>query len=182
MDTRQQLQNHEPADAEEAEDLRRILAFVGTHDRPFSRDIAAGHLTGSALVVAKSGEKVLLLHHHKLARWLQPGGHAEPGENRGEDVALREALEETGLRDLALHPSAPRPLDVDVHQIPARPGESAHEHLDLRYLVVASADEPLRPGSGESERIRWFYWDELAGLGLDPGLTRAFQKARRYFE
>jgi 8-oxo-dGTP pyrophosphatase MutT (NUDIX family) len=182
MNVFEQLRQHSPADGEETDDLRRILDFVRAHLQPFDRGIAEGHLTGSALVVSTRGHEVLLLHHQKLERWLQPGGHAEAGESSGEAVALREAFEETGLRDLALHADAPRPLDVDVHQIPARPGEPAHEHLDLRYLVVASAGEPLRPGSGESERIRWFRWDDLARLDLDPGLARAFKKARRYFE
>jgi 8-oxo-dGTP pyrophosphatase MutT (NUDIX family) len=180
MDLAARLRAHAPEDPEEAADLARIVAFAAGHERPFDRGIAAGHLTGSALVVARDGGKVLLLHHAKLQRWLQPGGHGEPGETTGEAVALREALEETGLRDLALHPGAPRPLDVDIHDIPARPGEPAHEHLDLRYLVLAT-EAPLRPGSGESERVRWFSWDELGRLNLDPGLTRALAKARRYF-
>jgi 8-oxo-dGTP pyrophosphatase MutT (NUDIX family) len=181
VDLLDQLHRHSPADPEEAADLARIVAFVGAHAQPFHRGIAAGHLTGSALVVAQDGQSVLLLHHQKLQRWLQPGGHAENGEHTGEAVALREALEETGIVGLTLHPEAPRPFDVDVHDIPARPGEPAHEHLDLRYLVVAPADARLAPGVGESERIRWFSWTELGSLGLDSGLTRALAKARRYF-
>ena len=85
----------------------------------------------------RTGRRVLLLHHRKLDRWLQPGGHAEPGEADGEEVALREAREETGIAALRLHPDAPRPLDVDVHAIPARGSEPAHLHLDLRYVVIA---------------------------------------------
>ena len=177
----ERLRGHAPGDHDEAADLVRILAFVRQHAQPFDRAIAAGHLTGSALVVSENGDRVLLLHHRKLERWLQPGGHAETGEASGETVALREAREETGLQGLALHPEAPRPLDVDVHQIPARPGEPAHEHLDLRYLVVASENAPLKPATGESERLRWFGWDELETLGLDPGLVRALAKAQRYF-
>src|SRR2546423_14301508 len=118
MPVLEQLQSHAPEDPDEAEDLARMIAFVRAHDRPFDRAIRAGHLTGSALVVSRVGAAVLLLHHPKLGRWLQPGGHAEPGEADGETVALREAREETGLRDLELHPQAPRPLDVDIHQIP----------------------------------------------------------------
>jgi 8-oxo-dGTP pyrophosphatase MutT (NUDIX family) len=169
--------SHRPSDAEEASDLTRILAFVNRHDNPFDRTIAEGHLTGSALVVSRGG-RVLLLHHLKLARWLQPGGHAEAGERSGEAVALREAREETGLEDLQLHPHAPRPFDVDVHDIPARPGEPAHEHLDLRYLVMAPEEAALAPLPGESARIRWFRLEEIGTLGLDPGLLRAFRKAR----
>jgi 8-oxo-dGTP pyrophosphatase MutT (NUDIX family) len=174
------LQSHSPADAEEAADLAQILAFVYRHENPFDRRIPSGHLTGSALILSSDGRQVLLLHHLKLVRWLQPGGHAESGEGSGEVVALREAREETGLPDLALHPEAPRPLDVDIHDIPARPGEPAHEHLDLRYLVIAPRAASLAPGDGESARIRWFDWDELPSLGLDPGLVRALAKARAF--
>ena len=115
----EELARHLPADALEAAHLRRILDFVGRHPDPFDRGIAEGHLTGSAVVVSERGDRVLLLHHRKLQRWLQPGGHADPRETSGEAVALREAHEETGISGLALHPRAPRPFDVDVHAIPA---------------------------------------------------------------
>jgi len=173
------LERHRPADPGEASDLARIQDFVRRHADPFDRRIAEGHLTGSALVVSRDGSRVLLLHHRKLRRWLQPGGHADPGETSGEAVALREAREETGLERLELHPEAPRPLDVDVHEIPARPGEPAHQHLDLRYLVLAPRHEPLRRAAAEASQLRWFAWDELKALDLDPGLLRALQKARR---
>jgi 8-oxo-dGTP pyrophosphatase MutT (NUDIX family) len=172
------LSRHEPSDEAEADDLARIRAFVDLHPQPFDRAIAQGHLTASAMVLTRGGERVLLLFHEKLRRWLQPGGHAEPGETQGEAIALREALEETGLTSLALHPDAPRPLDVDVHEIPARGDEPAHEHLDLRYLVTADDSAALQPAAGETTRVRWFSWDELQALDLDHGLRRALSKAR----
>ena len=175
------LGRHAPADAEEAHDLRQIIAFVTRHPDPFDRRRPEGHLTGSAFVVSADGQHVLLLLHRKLERWLQPGGHAERGEISGEAVALREAREETGLDDLFLHPQAPRPLDVDVHAIPGREGEPAHEHLDLRYLVVAGGSGRLAAGADESGALRWFGWDELRGLDLDPGLRRALAKARTFW-
>ena len=172
------LSRHEPGDEAEANDLARIRAFVQTHPQPFDRGIPQGHLTASAMVLTRDGERVLLLFHEKLRRWLQPGGHAEPGETQGEAIALREALEETGLANLALHPDAPRPLDVDVHDIPARGDEPPHEHLDLRYLVTADDSAALQPAAGETTRVRWFSWDELQALDLDHGLRRALTKAR----
>jgi 8-oxo-dGTP pyrophosphatase MutT (NUDIX family) len=94
-----------------------------------------------------------LLHHGRLGRWLQPGGHGE-GEVDPRLIALREVEEETGLTDLSPFPDE-RLLDVDVHLIPARPGEQEHPHLDLRYGFLA------RPGavpriSSESRELRWF--------------------------
>ncbi len=174
------LARHAAADPEEAAHLRRIVEFVGRHAQPFDRGIAEGHLTGSALVVSAQGDRVLLVRHRKLQRWLQPGGHADPGETSGEAVALREAVEETGIAGLALHPRAPRPLDVDVHAIPTFGGEPAHAHLDLRYLVIAPESGVVAPCAVETSDARWFGWDDLAPLDLDRGLVRALGKARRF--
>jgi 8-oxo-dGTP pyrophosphatase MutT (NUDIX family) len=180
MSLAEQLRAHQPADAEEAADLAQIREFVARHAEPFDRRLPEGHLTGSAVVVSAAGGRVLLLHHRKLERWLQPGGHGDPGEATGEAVALREAREETGLPGLVLHPRAPRPLDVDVHDIPARPHEPAHQHLDLRYLVVAPAEAETVRSLEETNDLRWFRWDELPGLDLDGGLNRLLAKARRW--
>lgn len=167
-----------PGDAEEAGDRDQIIAFVRRHERPFDRAIREGHLTGSAITVSADGSRVLLLHHRKLDRWLQPGGHGDPGETTGEQVALREALEESGIEGLALHPRGPRPLDVDVHDIPARGSEPAHQHLDLRYLVVAPAGATFARAAEETNDMRWVTWDEAMTMGIDSGLTRALRKAR----
>jgi 8-oxo-dGTP pyrophosphatase MutT (NUDIX family) len=181
MDLRAVLLRHAPADTRESDDLQRIVRFVSTEADPFDRRIPHAHLTGSAFVVSADGARVLLLHHRKLERWLQPGGHADAGESSGETVALREAREETGIRGLVLHPRAPRPLDVDVHDIPARRDEPAHQHLDLRYLVVAPAAALPTPGPGESVELRWFAWEEAAALDLDAGLRRGLAKARAFW-
>ena len=102
-------------------------------------------------------------------------------ESEPEEGARREAFEETGIAGLALHPTAPRPLDVDVHDIPARGDEPAHQHLDLRYLVLAPPEAALARSAAESDDLRWFGWNELERLDLDPGLRRALAKARAFF-
>jgi 8-oxo-dGTP pyrophosphatase MutT (NUDIX family) len=172
------LRRLQPADGEEERDRDHILDFVLRHEHPFDRAILEGHLTGSAITVSADGARVLLLHHRKLDRWLQPGGHGDPGETTGEEVALREAFEESGISGLVLHPAAPRPLDVDVHDIPARAREPAHQHLDLRYLALAPRDAVIAPDLAELHEIRWVPWDEVLPLGPDHGLRRALAKAR----
>ncbi len=82
---------------------------------------------------------MLVVKHGKLGRWLQPGGHIEPGENPIQ-AALREVSEETGLTSAvhSWHCEHPFPIDIDVHEIPANDekDEPAHLHVDFRYLVT----------------------------------------------
>lgn len=171
------LRTHMPADEKEARDVAFVRAFLRAHPTDAElRGQPLGHLTGSAFVLDARKERVLLLFHRKLQRWLQPGGHGE-GELDPRRIALREAREETGLRDedLTAWPSAAI-LDVDVHEIPARGGEPAHPHLDLRYGFVAR-EGALPRVSEESSALRWFPLDDLPP-GLDPALLRALDKLR----
>jgi 8-oxo-dGTP pyrophosphatase MutT (NUDIX family) len=150
-----------------------VLNFVDEHDDALHRSCREGHLTGSALVVDDAGERIVVLHHRKLQRWLQPGGHCDGDANLAA-VALREASEETGMAGLAVHPVA---IDVDVHEVDP-PADGRHLHLDARYLVLAPPDaEP--GGNHESTDIRWAAPADLPALGVDPGTLRMVEHGLR---
>lgn len=163
-------------DPHEARSLARITTHVAGGGDLFARTRWDGHLTGSAFVLDASLRCLLLLFHRKLERWLQPGGHGEPGETDPLAVARREAEEESGISGLALDPRAPAPFDLDVHEIPARKGEPAHEHLDVRYLFVAPAGAEPRIDPAEANGFRWVPLDEAARDGGDPSVVRAARK------
>ena len=80
-----------------------------------------------------------LVAHEKLGRLLQPGGHIEAADASLEAAALREAREETAL-ELELHPDGAEAVRPRHPRIPERPGEPAHWHLDVRYLVVGRGE------------------------------------------
>ena len=171
------LSSHQAADETERGHLEQIRGFVEREPACFARNTwAPGHITGSAFIVDPA-RRVLLLHHHrKLDRWLQMGGH-DNGELDAAQTALREAREESGLQRLRLDDPL-RVLDVDVHEIPARKDEPAHMHLDVRFLVLAEGDEPLRIDVVESKALRWFALEEAAAQMREPGADRAISKIR----
>ena len=165
----------QPGDDKERGDLALLRQYAATLPQPLSSRQPGAHFTGSALVT--DGARVALVFHRKLGRWLQPGGHAETGD--GGDLAktaLREAREETGL-PVRLHPSAPRPLDVDVHQIPERPDAPAHLHLDVRFLATADGSAPLVRQAAEVAEVRWFTFEEALAQADDVSLRRLLRKA-----
>ncbi|HUC38317.1 MAG TPA: NUDIX domain-containing protein [Acidimicrobiales bacterium] len=165
---RSELLAHAPSDEREVEARSRILEALDTLERPFDEDADPVHVTGSAVVVGRRGT---VLHvHRRLGRWMQPGGHVDPGETPA-DAALRESREETGL-DLS-HPSAgARLIHVDVHS-----AANGHTHLDLRYLLLAPDEEPSPP-AGESPEVRWCTWEEAETLS-DVALVGALRVAQR---
>jgi 8-oxo-dGTP pyrophosphatase MutT (NUDIX family) len=148
---------------EERSRMRRLLE---ERPDPLDREERPGHFTGSALVVDASAERTLMLFHTKLRIWVQPGGHADGDANLAA-VALREAVEETGIEGLRVHPEA---LDLDIHRVEP-PHEDGHLHYDVRFLVVAP-DAAEVVANQESEDQRWVSLAELASLGVDPGIMR----------
>ena len=163
--------------------VARIRELVVGHPDCFARTCRPGHITGSAWVLSSDRQRVLLVHHAKLDRWLQPGGHAD-GENNIAEVALREVQEETGLDQvrIALFQDKLVPLDLDVHLIPARYNadgslkEDAHEHHDVRFLVVADGEQPIVL-SEESRDLGWFTAAEVRTLTDEESVLRMLRKA-----
>lgn len=185
------LRQHNPADASEADMTARTIAFVEANPNCFDRSLLEGHITGSAWITSPDGAQVLLIHHRKLDRWFQPGGHAD-GDPDVVAVALREAQEETGLPNLQL--VSPVIFDVDIHPIPARGDQSAapqiadriagrigavpeHLHYDIRFHFTS--DQAIASGeSREVKAIRWVSLDEAEQLANSESISRMIRKSR----
>jgi 8-oxo-dGTP pyrophosphatase MutT (NUDIX family) len=173
-----EIAQHARAHPEDAGVAARFARLLEDTPAPFSRaQYSPGHLTCSACVLDAAHARVLLLHHARLERWLQPGGHAEPGDTTPLAGALRELGEESGLE--ALEPlrgaDGGALVDLDVHEIPARGAEPRHLHFDLRYGFTATGGSLRR--SEESTELRWVPVERLAELGADESVTRLVARA-----
>ncbi|MEI2779149.1 MAG: NUDIX domain-containing protein [Tetrasphaera sp.] len=146
------------------EHLRRsFLTVLGNDPSAVSKAGPPAHLTASCLVMSRDGERVLLHRHRKAGLWLQFGGHLEAEDAGLWEAAAREAREESGLDGLD---PLPGPIDLDRHLLGARFG-SCTEHLDVRYLALADAEE-VPVASAESEEVAWWPAEDLPpGAGAD---------------
>lgn len=133
-----------------------LLAFLDARSDGCERSCVPGHLTASALVLDAPGERTLLTLHPRVGRWIQLGGHCEPGDPTLVAAALREATEESGIPGLTIDPV---PLHVDVHPVTCSLGVPTR-HLDVRFLVRAPA-EAVERISDESDDLRWWPVDAL---------------------
>lgn len=121
-------------------------------------------------------QKVLLIHHRKLEKWLPIGGHIELDEEP-ETAALREAHEESGLEIELLGERPPTSEDgtraliaprwLDIHRI-----SDTHQHIGMIYLArVRGGDLALAPA--EHHAIRWVSEAEMDEL--QPPLSGAIR-------
>jgi 8-oxo-dGTP pyrophosphatase MutT (NUDIX family) len=142
--------------------------------RCYHRDHLPGHITGSAWIIDPRHERVVLVHHAKLNRWLQPGGHADGDENCLA-VALREAQEETGLHEFDLISDSI--FDLDIHPIPARKDFPEHLHFDVRMMMYADASVALKC-SAESHEVAWIPFRDIPHLTKqNPSILRMLRKS-----
>jgi len=163
---------HTPFDETEATHQQAIFSFVQNHRRFYKRTLATGHTTGSAWIINPAHTHALMLHHKKLDRWLQPGGHVEHDTNLLA-TALREAREETGIIDCRIVSEAI--FDIDIHTIPANKKESEHQHYDIRYLFEANLDA-IPTISDESNDVRWFTLEGIAASNDEVSIQRMILK------
>jgi 8-oxo-dGTP pyrophosphatase MutT (NUDIX family) len=153
-----------------------FLDLLRTTVAPYSRaQFEPGHITASCYII-DDNDRLLLHHHRRLDRWLQMGGHLEPDE-MPVDAALREAAEESGLRDLQIVSDGI--LDLDIHVIPAGRGEPEHRHFDVRYIARTGSPEAIAMDDKESKALQWVGLGRAAVLMKGEESLRVLRKIAR---
>jgi len=175
---RLQLSRYRPANATEAAFVERMLELSRAEAACERSHFSPGHFTASAFVLSPERSELVLIHHKKLGIWVQPGGHVEAADADLASAARREVMEEVGLSELEqLSTSDGLTLfDVDIHLIPARKAEPAHEHFDVRFAYVAKTRDLVH--SEEVTDLRWVPLSAVAQMGTDDSVLRALNKLR----
>jgi 8-oxo-dGTP pyrophosphatase MutT (NUDIX family) len=174
---RQQLTGYAGADEREVGFVARMLELCHTAAACERSHFSPGHFTASAFVLSPDRRDLVLIHHKKLGIWVQPGGHVEPTDPDLMSAARREVLEEVGLGELEpFQPVGSPVFDLDIHAIPARKQDPAHEHFDVRFAFLAKTRELIH--SDEVADLRWVPLNEVERMGSDESVLRAVKKLR----
>jgi len=170
------LEKYQTEDQLEQKMQADLMAFVNQHENCFDRELAVGHITGSAWLVNKTLSHVFFTHHKKLDRWFQPGGHSDGNANTLA-VAMKEASEESGIEDVFIQPLSHDIFDIDVHTIPARKNECEHLHYDIRFILEADMNQPLDI-SEESHEIAWIAVEDIPNYTKEVSIMRMVEKMK----
>lgn len=145
------LGQYVPDDPNEIIFKEKMFSFIQENNDCFQRSLEYGHITGSCWLLNHTNDKALLLHHTKLDRWFQLGGHCD-GDSNVLEVAIKEAQEESGIMDIV--PVLEGIFDLDIHLIPANHKDKAHYHYDIRFLLKVTKDLPTQANI-ESKALKW---------------------------
>lgn len=160
--------------------IKDFTDLMTTTSAYLDRQDIPGHITASAFIISKDRKKILLNHHGKINKWMQLGGHAD-GNPLVHEVAMKEACEESGLKDLSFYPlykdGTPIAFDIDIHVISAYKGIPEHKHYDIRYLFLADNDDYII--SNESFDLKWVPFEAVKEYTQEVGFLRSLSKIQQ---
>ncbi|MBX4262075.1 NUDIX hydrolase [Clostridium estertheticum] len=171
------IRKYNPYNDQEKKDKELILHCIYIFDDILTRKNKIAHITSSAFIVNKAKDKVLMVHHNIYNSWSWVGGHAD-GEKDLLAVAIKEAKEETGIKNV-------RPISCEIFSLDIltvlghiKRGEyvSPHLHLSVTYLVEADEEEFLIVKADENSDVKWIPIDKVNIYSKEPHMKKVYTK------
>ena len=153
---KESLEKFKPYNEQEEVDRKIMLKYIRDFDDVLTRENEYGHFTSSAFVLNKERTKILMIYHKIYNSWAWVGGHAD-GESDLLYVAMKEAKEETGIKNVS-------PIYEDIYSLEIinvngheKRGKyvGSHVHLNVTYLLEASENEKIQIKEDENSGVKW---------------------------
>jgi len=162
---------------QEEVDKAAIITFIEKNDDALLRTNLIAHITSSAIIVNEAMDKVLFAHHNIYNSWAWVGGHNDGNPNLLE-VAIKEAKEETGIKNVKPYNEELLGIDVILVENHIKRGKYVgdHLHLNATYLLVASETEKLTIKADENSGVKWFKISEVLNYVNEERIKTVYQK------
>lgn len=177
MDWIEAINNYNPCNEQEKTDKELTLKYIEMFDDLLTRENQLVHMTSSSLIVNKSRDKVLMVHHNIYNSWSWTGGHAD-GESDLLQVAVNEAKEETGIADVYPVNGDILSLDIIPVQGHMKKGKyvSPHLHISAAYLLEADENERLSVKHDENSDVKWIPIQDMVAASDEPHMRKIYRK------
>lgn len=161
-DLKESLEKFIPHNEQEEVERKIMLKYINDFDDVLTRQNEYGHFTSSAFVLNKERTKILMIYHKIYNSWTWTGGHSD-GDNDLLYVAMKEAKEETGVKNVM-------PISKDIYSLELinvngheKRGKyvGSHIHLNVTYLLEADESEEIHIKEDENSGVKWVPIDEI---------------------
>ena len=173
----QAIKNFEPINEQEQNDKKLILNFIEKNNDVLYRENEYAHMTSSGLIFNKNLDKILMVHHNIYNTWSWTGGHAD-GEDDLLKVAIKEAKEETGVKDIGVLDENIIAIDIlpVVPHIKRGKFVSGHLHFCISYALVADESSHTEAKLDENSGVKWVDIDKVLDLTNEEYMKNDYKK------
>lgn len=186
MDFINQIYSYTPRNEQEIQDKNVMIKYIEQYPHNILlRDNEFAHITSSGFIMNSKLDKVLMIHHNIRNAWAWTGGHAD-GDGDLLHVAIKEAKEETGINNVVALTDKIAALDILPVYGHVKKGKyvSAHLHLSVAYILIASEEDELIVKEDENSAVGWFSLDKFTKEFFDENdvylYNKLIEKAKLY--
>ena len=163
------LEKFIPYNEQEEVDKKIMLNYIKDFDDVLTRQNQYGHFTSSAFVLNKERTKILMAYHKIYNSWAWVGGHSD-GDSDLLYVAMKEAKEETGIKNVV-------PISNEIYSLELinvngheKRGKyvGSHVHLNVTYLLEADENEEIHIKEDENSGVKWITIDKILEASSEP--------------
>lgn len=159
---KENLEKYVPYNEQEEVDKEVMLSYINNFDNVLTRENQYGHFTSSAFVLNKERTKILMAYHKIYDSWAWVGGHSD-GDTDLLHVAMKEAKEETGIKNVTTISENIYSLEIIVVNGHEKRGKyvASHVHLNATYLLEANENEEIHIKEDENSGVKWVPIDKI---------------------
>ncbi len=178
MSLKEKIEKYIPYNEQEKNDRELMLNYINTFEDVLTRENRMCHFTASNWIINKNRTKVLMCYHNIYKSWAWTGGHCD-GDDNLLHVALKEAEEETGLKNIKVLNNSDiygiQIIGVDSH-IKRKKYVPTHLHLDCCFLLEANENDVTRIKADENSGVKWVDIKEVLNVTTEENMKPIYKK------